>query len=90
MHISCTAVHFIQLGAVVFAVLAALFWFCASLVKMPSLHANSFSLPDGDLGPVSDALWRQNRLNALAAACAAISAICQGALVYAPTCISLI
>ena len=89
LHVSCTTVYFIQLGAVAFAGLAALLWVRASLVKMPSLHASNFGLPDGDLGPVSDALRRQSRLNAYAAGCAAVSAIFQGVLVYTQSGINL-
>ncbi len=80
---SCTIVSLIQIGTVVFAALAALFWGRAAMVKVPS------GVSMNDLTLVVGALRRQNRLNSFAAGCAAIALILQGILVYSPNCIKL-
>jgi hypothetical protein len=78
--VSCTTISLIQIGAVVSAALAAVFWARAAMVRVP---------PAGDGEAVAAALRRQSRLNAIAAGCAAVAAIFQCVLAYSPNCIKL-
>jgi hypothetical protein len=81
--ISCVTVSFVQIGAVISAGLAAVFWIRAAMVRIPA------GLLGGDPGPISDALRRQSRMNAFAAGFAAAAAVLQCVLVYSPNCIKL-
>jgi len=78
--VSCTFISFVQIGAVVFAALAAAFWIRASMVRLPS---------GSELGPLSDAIRRQGRYNAIAGGCAAVAALMLCVLAYSPNCIKL-
>jgi hypothetical protein len=68
-------------GTVIFSLLAAMVWLRASLVKMPKEAGLRGAI--SDIGPallaVDDAIgavWRQGRLNAIAAGCAGVAAAC--------------
>jgi hypothetical protein len=79
----------IQIAAVLAAALAAAFWFMSSLVQIPARNLAIAALGgtrSDDLIQVGDALRKQGRLNAIAAICAAFSAIFQGVIVFLPTC----
>jgi len=86
-HLSCSAVSAMQIAVVAFSALAALLWLVSSFVKMPPTDVDK--MPIGDLGNISKAFGRQSRWNAAAALSAAVAAVLQGLLVYAPTCLNL-
>jgi hypothetical protein len=88
----CAIEHWLQGGAAVFALIAAIIWFHASRTK-PSerIIPDDLGVPYG--GPPPKALVtlvqmviRQSRSNACAALFAGLSAICQVPLFLLPTC----
>jgi hypothetical protein len=86
-HLDCSTVFWMQIGVAGFAILAAALWFVSSLVKMPSTALDKLIL--SDMGKISEAFGRQSRWNAGAALCAAIAAVLQAFLVFAPSCLNL-
>lgn len=84
MHISCGMISALQWGSAACAGGAALFWFLASLVRLP---------PDqirwDTIDHIVPVLRRQGRMNAAGAIFAAIAAGVQGVLIIMPTCIKL-
>ena len=58
---------------------AAILWFCASLVRVPPFPDVGFNSSSSVFRPVHAALVKASRLNASAAACATIGALCAAA-----------
>lgn len=70
-------------GAALFALGAAVLWFLASVTKVPRELTRGFELPatgvqHGDIAAILIALGHQSRLNAWAAGCAGVSALLVG------------
>jgi len=84
MHLSCEAVSALQWISAISAFLAAVFWFLASIVKLPKPQITFESIDH-----IVPALQRQGRLSAAAAICAAVAAAIQAVLIVTPTCINL-
>jgi hypothetical protein len=84
----------IQVSVVIFAVLAAWFWYKVSIVEVPKkigfVAVTSDMIAIDDLEKIAMALQEQGRLNMRAAACAAVAALLQGVLVFMPNCADLI
>jgi len=80
-----------QWAAAIFAGVAALIWFFASIVRLPKDSA-AFIMGDFAVGGSEElvkSLGFQSRLNALAAASAGIAAALQAILIKMPTCINI-
>jgi hypothetical protein len=82
--ISCGVASTMQLLGAGFAGAAAVIWFRASLVTMPSTAPDE--LPIGNMGKISESFQEQSRLNVRAALCAALAAVDQAFLTFAPSC----
>lgn len=74
--LSCTTISGIQWIVAGFAFLAAVFWFLASITKVP--HSMDHFIA---------ALQKQSRINAIGAICAAVAAALQAYLIIQPTCL---
>lgn len=86
-HLGCSTISGMQIIVALLSLLAAVFWFISSRVKMPNTAFDE--MPMADMGEISKAFGRQSAWNAAAAICAAAAAFLQAFLVYAPTCINL-
>lgn len=84
IHLSCGSIAFVQWVGAAFALAAAVFWFAASVARLPADQITWQSIDE-----IVPSLRRQGRLNAFAAGCAAIAALIQGFLLVTPTCINL-
>jgi hypothetical protein len=87
----CTIAFSIKLISAGFGVAAATVWWQASRIKTPpEITQDQVAAVQGDVLPVLSRLMHgvasQSRLNALAAALAAIAALLQVAEVFMPTC----
>ena len=67
-----------QLGGVLFAALAAIFWFQSAGTPMAAVTKMQLRGP----AAISDVIGRQARLNGLAASCAAVSTFLQALATY--------
>ena len=80
MQMSCDTQGLLQWMSAGLAFLAAAFWFCTVLVRIPPLtYTEADELPR--------ALRKQSLLNGIAAACAAGAAVLQAVLILAPSCV---
>lgn len=67
-----------QLGGILFAALAAIFWFQSAGIPMTAVAKTQLRGP----AAISDVIGRQARLNGLAASCAAVSFFLQALATY--------
>jgi hypothetical protein len=83
----CNAATVIQAAEAIFALLAAAFWYKASVVKVPAkfvaIAPIGGAVISRDLEKLAPALSAQGRLNARAAMCAAVAATLQGGRLHA-------
>ncbi len=67
----------IQFGIVIFAILAAVFWFMSAMVKIPNDITSGYGGVGGSAQELGHAISRQGCLSAKAAACAGVAALLQ-------------
>lgn len=75
---------FLNLASAVAAVLAAVLWFASTRVKLPSTFSSPYGAPPPELEDLNFGLAKQSRLNAGAAICAGVAALCQSAIFTLP------
>ncbi|NGX99660.1 MAG: hypothetical protein G4V63_32080 [Candidatus Afipia apatlaquensis] len=75
---SCETIGYLQYASAILSLLAAAFWFWASWARIPNSIDDFIS-----------ALQHQSKLNAIAAANAAIAGLLQAFLIAQPTCLAM-